>query len=64
MYASKLLTERPPVAKRVMIVEANADVPKSFCDAPGGTGHRDVARSDSSARELGRPADAKAAAGD
>ena len=39
------------------------DAPKSFCDAPDGTGHRDMARSESSARELGRPADAKAAAG-
>ena len=63
MYASKLLTERSPVAKRVMIAEANTDAPKSFCDAPDGTGHRDMARSESSARELGRPADAKAAAG-
>lgn len=44
MYASKLLTERSPVAKRVMIAEADADAPKSFCDAPDGTGHRDMAR--------------------
>ena len=42
MYASKLLTERSPVAKRVMIAEADTDAPKSFCDAPGGTGHRDM----------------------
>jgi len=62
MYASKFPTERSPVAKCVMIAEANTDAPKSFCDAPGGTGHRDMARSESSARELGRPADAKAAA--
>ena len=48
MYASKLLTERSPVAKCVMIAEANTDAPKSFCDAPDGTGHRDMARSDSS----------------
>ena len=52
MYASKLLTERSPVAKRVMIAEANTDAPKSFCDAPDGTGHRDMARSESSAQEL------------
>ena len=63
MYASKLLTERSPVAKRVMIAEANTDAPKSFCDAPDGTGYRDMARSESSARELGRPAAAKAGAG-
>ena len=63
MYASKLPTERSPVAKRVMIAEANTDAPKSFCDAPDGTGHRDMARSESSVRELGRPADAKATAG-
>ena len=63
MYASKLPTERSPVAKRVMIAEADTDAPKSFCDAPDGTGHRDMARSESSARELGRPADAKATAG-
>ena len=63
MYASKFPTERSPVAKCVMIAEANTDAPKSFCDAPDGTGHRDMARSESSARELGRPADAKAAAG-
>ena len=60
MYASKLLTERSPVAKRVMIAEANTDAPKSFCDAPDGTGHRDMARSESSARELGRPVPAQA----
>ena len=63
MYASKLLTERSPVAKWVMIAEASTDAPKSFCDVPDGTGHRDMARSESSARELGRPADAKATAG-
>ena len=62
MYASKLLTERSPVAKCVMIAEASTDAPKSFCDAPDGTGHRDMARSDSSARELGRSAAAKAGA--
>ena len=62
MYASKLLTERSPVVKRVMVAETNTDAPKSFCDAPGGTGHRDMARSESSARELGRSAAAKAGA--
>ena len=46
MYASKLLTERSPVAKWVMIAEASTDAPKSFCDAPDWTGHRDMARSD------------------
>lgn len=55
MYASKLLTERSPVVKRVMVAETNTD-------APGGTGHRDMARSESSARELGRSAAAKAGA--
>ena len=45
MYASKFPTERSPVAKRVMIAEADTDAPKSFCDAPDGTGHRDMARS-------------------
>ena len=63
MYASKFPTERSPVAKCVMIAEANTDAPKSFCDAPDGTGHRDMARSESSARELGRPADGKPTAG-
>ena len=63
MYASKLLTERSPVAKCVMIAEANTDAPKSFCGAPDGTGHRDMARSECSARELGRPADGKPTAG-
>ena len=38
MYASKLLTERSPVVKWVMIAEASTDAPKSFCDAPDGTG--------------------------
>ena len=60
MYASKLLTERSPVVKRVMVAETNTDEPKSFCGAPGGTGHRDMARSESSARELGRPVPAQA----
>ena len=62
MYASKLLTERSPVAKCVMIAEASTDAPDSFCGASDGTGHRDMARSDSSARELGRSAAAKAGA--
>ena len=60
MYASKFPTERSPVAKCVMIAEANTDAPKSFCDAPDGTGYRDMARSESSARELGRPVPAQA----
>ena len=60
MYASKLLTERSPVVKRVMVAETNTDAADSFCVAPGGTGHRDMARSESSARELGRPVPAQA----
>lgn len=63
MYASKLLTERSPVVKRVMVAETNTDAADSSCAAPDGTGHRDMARSESSARELGRPAAAKAGAG-
>ena len=63
MYASKLQTERSPVVKRVMVAETNTDAPKSFCAVPDGTGHRDMARSESSARELGRPADGKPTAG-
>ena len=63
MYASKLLTERSPVVKRVMVAETNTDAADSFCAVPGGTGHRDMARSGSSARELGRPADGKPTAG-
>ncbi len=62
MYASKLLTERSPVAKQIMTAEAGTDAPKSLCDALGGTGHRDMARSESPARELGRSAAAKAGA--
>ena len=63
MYASKLLTERSPVVKRVMVTETNTDAADSFCAAPGGTGHRDMARSESSARELGRPVPAQAGGG-
>ena len=59
MYASKLLTERSPVVKRVMVAETNTDAADSFCDAPDGTGHRDMAHSESSARELGRPVPAQ-----
>ena len=44
MYASKFPTERSPVAKCVMIAEANTDAPKSFCDAPDGTGQAEVRR--------------------
>ena len=60
MYASKLLTERSPVVKRAMVAETNTDAADSFCAVPGGTGHRDMARSESSARELGRPVPAQA----
>ena len=44
MYASKLLTERSPMAKCVMTAEADMDAAESFCAAPDGTGHRDMAR--------------------
>ena len=60
MYASKFPTERSPVAKCVMIAEANMDAADSFCAVPDGTGYRDMARSESSARELGRPVPAQA----
>ena len=63
MYASILPTERHPVAKRVMIAEAETDAPKPLRGAPDGTGYRDMARSESSAQELGRPADGKPTAG-
>ena len=63
MYASILPTERHPVAKRVMIAEANTDAPKPLRGAPDGTGYRDMARSESPAQELGRPADGKPMAG-
>ena len=59
MYASILPTERHPVAKRVIIAEAETDAPKPLRGAPDGTGYRDMARSESSAQELGRPADGK-----
>ena len=53
MYASKLLNQKvSPVAKWVMIAEANTDAPKSFCDAPDGTGHRDMGRSKRSGGNL------------
>lgn len=63
MYASILPTERHPVAKRVMTAEANTDAPKPLRGTPDGTGYRDMARSESSAQELGRPADGKPTAG-
>ena len=63
MYASILPTERHPVAKRVIIAEAETDAPKPLRGAPDGTGYRDMARSESSAQELGRPADGKPTAG-
>ena len=63
MYASILPTERHPVAKRVMIAEAETDAPKPLRGTPDGTGYRDMARSESSAQELGRPADGKPTAG-
>ena len=51
------------MVKRVMVAETNTDAAKSFCAVSGGTGHRDMARSECSARELGRPADGKPTAG-
>ena len=63
MYALILPTERHPVAKRVMTAEAETDAPKPLRGAPDGTGYRDMARSESSAQELGRPADGKPTAG-
>ena len=63
MYASILPTERHPVAKRVIIAEAETDAPKPLRGVPDGTGYRDMARSESSAQELGRPADGKPTAG-
>ena len=63
MYASILPTERHPVAKRGMTAEAETDAPKPLRGAPDGTGYRDMARSESSAQELGRPADGKPTAG-
>ena len=63
MYASILPTERHPVAKRIITAEAETDAPKPLRGAPDGTGYRDMARSESSAQELGRPADGKPTAG-
>ena len=42
MYASKLLTERSPVAKCVMTAEANMDAADSFCAVPDGTGGKEL----------------------
>ena len=50
------------MAKRIIIAEAHADAPKPLRGAPDGSGYRDMARSESSARELGRSAAAKAGA--
>ena len=51
------------MAKRIIIAEAHADAPKPLRGAPDGSGYRDMARSESSAQELGRPADRKPTAG-
>lgn len=51
------------MAKRIIIAEAHADAPKPLRGAPDGSGYRDMARSESSAQELGRPADGKPMAG-
>ena len=51
------------MAKRIIIAEAHADAPKPLRGVPDGSGYRDMARSESSAQELGRPADGKPTAG-
>ena len=51
------------MAKRIIIAEAHANAPKPLRGAPDGSGYRDMARSESSAQELGRPADGKPTAG-
>ena len=51
------------MAKRIIIAEAHADAPKPLRVARDGSGYRDMARSESSAQELGRPADGKPTAG-
>ena len=51
------------MAKRIIIAEAHADAPKPLRGAPDGSGYRDMARSESSVQELGRPADGKPTAG-
>lgn len=51
------------MVKRIIIAEAHADAPKPLRGAPDGSGYRDMARSESSAQELGRPADGKPTAG-
>ncbi len=51
------------MVKRIIIAEANTDTPKPLRGAPDGSGYRDMARSESSAQELGRPADGKPTAG-
>ena len=51
------------MAKRIIIAEAHADAPKPLRGAPDGSGYRDMARSESSVQELGRPADGISTAG-
>ena len=51
------------MAKRIIIAEAHADAPKPLRGVPDGSGYRDMARSESSVQELGRPADGKPTAG-
>ena len=51
------------MATRIIVAEANTDAPKPLRGAPDGSGYRDMARSESSAQELGRPADGKPTAG-
>ena len=51
------------MATRIIVAEANTDAPKPLRGVPDGSGYRDMARSESSAQELGRPADGKPTAG-
>ena len=51
------------MATRIIVAEANTDAPEPLRGAPDGSGYRDMARSESSAQELGRPADGKPTAG-
>ena len=54
MYTSSLITEL--VVKRIVYDETNTDVPKPLRGVSDGSGYRDMARSESSAQELGRSA--------
>ena len=51
------------MATRIIVAEASTNAPKPLRGALDGSGYRDMARSESSAQELGRPADGKPTAG-